>query len=223
MASGTKPNWIEVIRQAEAMDWANGMPNVLDSLVLSLDCTCTSDGRLADATVSAIEQGARTYRKRVEAGEKTGLVAVGAGYFNGLALNKPIGSFLMRQWVLDHSEIAGSISPDQIYAEPHSYNTLVNALDSGIPLRGKQIGCIYLTADPLHAPRALKTFRGVYNLLGIKTQIICVPGRMPKYGDSSKWFLRSEIAFRAWNAVGMLLLPIQLVAIKKALFISDGC
>ncbi len=218
MSSGTKPNWNDAVKSALALTWADKMPDSLDSVVLSLGCTLTVDEKsLATSSLTSIEQGARTYRARVEAGEKTALVAVGAGYFDGAARGEFIEGILMKKYILEHPEVAGEISAKDVYVEPHSYNTPDNALDIGISLVGKNIGTFYLTSDPLHSKRALKTFKGVFALLGITAPIIAVPGNKPRYGNSNKWFLRSALTWRAWNIVGMTVLPGQLKAIEKAL------
>jgi len=217
MSSGTKPNWHDAIESAQKLTWAASLPDSLDSLVLSLGCTLTRDEhQLATSSIVSIEQGARTYRERLDAGEKTALVAVGAGYFDGASRGELIEGTLMKKYILAHPEVAGEILSQDIYVEPHSYNTPVNALDIGFGVHNKNIGTFYLASDPLHAKRAYKTFRGVFDILGITAPIVSVPAPNPVYGNSNKWFLRSGITWWAWNQVGLLLLPQQLKAIKAA-------
>jgi len=217
MPSGTKPNWNDAVRSAKALTWADKLPDSLDSLVLSLGCTLTRDEKhLATSSLTSIEAGARTYRQRVEAGEKTALVAVGAGYFDGAARGEFIEGTLMKQYILEHPEVAGEIPAKDIYVEPHSYNTPVNAIDIAYSIKGKKIGTIYLTSDPYHAKRAHKTFRGIFKLVGISAPIVSIPGHKPRYGNSNKWFLRSAFTWWAWNIVGQLVLPRQLKAIATA-------
>jgi uncharacterized SAM-binding protein YcdF (DUF218 family) len=213
MASGTQPSWAEALTHAQThTDWTNHLPNHLDSIVLALGCTLTKNEKeLSTSSIVSAEKGHKVYQERKATGEKTALVMVGSGYFDYAQRGDLIEALLMVK------HVQGAASTAEIVAEPYSYNTPVNALYTGIALKPRKIPTVYLVSDPLHAKRALKTFTLIWKVLGITSVIHSCPAAMPQYGNSNKWFLRSAVTWKAWNKVGLLVLPKQVEQIKKVL------
>jgi uncharacterized SAM-binding protein YcdF (DUF218 family) len=154
--------------------------------------------------------GVSWYKRRKTEGVKTvSLVAVGAGYHQQMP---------HYEWdLMMDIALASEVPASDLFGEPHSYNTPMNACCVAEALKGRVVAEIILTCDPLHAKRAEETFKRVFAEYGIPTRVTVMRGAMPRYGDSSKWFLRKAFLWKAWNTIGRIVLPLHVYKIRKAL------
>lgn len=210
MAKGIAKNpdmWLAI---AQDTQWAAELPDNIEVLVLSLGCTLDQNNKLlATSSVSSLRAGIEQYKNWRSLGKNVKLVCVGSGYHQEM----PHYEWdLMMDMALNEK-----VPAEDLFGEPRSFNTPMNAVCVAAGIKGKRIGSIILTSDPLHSDRALKTFQEVFRVMGITTPITAVPGKMPVYGNSSKWFLRKKLLWKVWNQVGKLVLPGQVKKLELAL------
>lgn len=204
------PDVVTWLKRARDTTWAKKLPTEIDVLVLSLGCTLDkTNAVLATSSVVSIQKGVEWYSIAKKNHKRCALIAVGAGYWQEMP---------HYEWdLMLEVALAKGVQAEDLFGEPHSFNTPMNACCIAEALRGRKVGSIILTCDPLHATRAGETFRKIFDAYGLLIPLTVNPGEMPEYGDSSKWFLRSAITWRAWNLLGRILLPLHVRKIQKAL------
>ncbi len=207
---GTTSDAFTWLKRAGDTTWAKDLPREIDVLVLSLGCTLDkTETKLATSSVVSIRKGAEWYAIAKKSHKRCALIAVGAGYWQEMP-NYEYDLML-------EEALAQGVPAEDLFGEPHSFNTPMNAVCIAAALKGRRVGSIILTCDPIHASRAAATFRKIFDVCGLFIPITVRPGESPEYGDSSKWFLRSAITWWAWNLLGRILLPLHVRKIQKAL------